>query len=240
MFELEDHHWWFVGRLMMTQGFLKKYALPRTGKRPRLLDIGCGTGRFLSERLHDCRALGIDLYRQPLELSRRRGLTQILQADAVRLPFRSETFDILTAFDLIEHLPDDRQFVAEARRVLRPGGFLIATVPAHPILWTGHDVSLHHRRRYRREAFQTLFPDDAWEPIRLTPAFFMIFGPALTIRLLRRLLAAGGPQRADTWAVPHCLNRLLIQVHRLEAAWLKRFDLPVGVSLLLLVRKRPE
>jgi SAM-dependent methyltransferase len=239
MFELEDHHWWFRSRLMMTEGWLQEYLLPHyPARRPKLLDLGCGTGLFLQRRGADCEAYGIDLSPEALSYCRERQLRPVALADALRLPIRDAQFDLVTAFDLIEHVDDDHDLVREIWRVLRPGGCLLATVPAHPILWTGHDVSLHHRRRYTRRAFEALFPAGQWERVRMTASFTMVFPLAALVRLTRHLLATRRPPRSDTAYMPEGMNRLLIGLHRWEAAWLRRHDLPIGISFMTLRRKR--
>lgn len=240
MYELEDHHWWFQGRLMMTEGLLEEYILPAFApRRPKLLDLGCGTGLFLQRRRADCEAYGIDLSPQALGYCRRRGIRTVALADATTLPLKDESFDIVTAFDLIEHLADDHALVREIRRVLRPGGFLLTTVPAHPLLWTGHDVSLHHHRRYVRRTFEALFAAGEWETVRMTASFSLIFPPAALIRFARHVMGNGGDHQphSDTQPAPEWLNRLMIELHRLEAKWLRRHDLPVGISLMSIRRK---
>jgi SAM-dependent methyltransferase len=241
MYELEDRHWWFQSRLLMIEGLMRRHVAPALdGRRPRLLDLGCGTGMFLSRRAGDAQAFGLDFSRQALGFCHARGLDRVAQGDAARLPFADGSFDVVTAFDLIEHVREDGALIAEILRVLRPGGMLLATVPAHPILWSGHDVSLHHHRRYRRRQFEALFDPARWETIRMTAGFTLIFPPALLIRLSRRLTAARRPPSSDTRPAPEWLNRLLIGLHRIEAGWMERHDLPIGISLMTIRRKRED
>jgi SAM-dependent methyltransferase len=238
MYELEDHHWWFQGRLRMVEGMYRRSIAPQLATScPRLLDLGCGTGLFLQRRAGDSHALGVDASPEALRYCQRRGTLDVVRVDAAHLPFANASMDVVTAFDLTEHVSDDRALVEEIRRVLKPGGFLLATVPAHPVLWTGHDVSLHHRRRYRRCAFESLFPSGRWHTERMTAAFFLIFPLALLIRLGRRLAQPGHPARSDTGPAPAWLNALLGRLHAVEAAWLARYNLPVGVSFITIRRK---
>ena len=238
MFELEDRHWWFQSRLLMIERLLRDAVEPACPSPPRLLDLGCGTGMFLDRRRKaGAQVFGTDISGEALRFSRRRGLDRLARSDATRIPYADTSFDIVTAFDLIEHVKDDRALVAEARRVLRPGGFLVATVPAHPFLWSSHDVSLHHHRRYRRAQFEGLFAGGGWQTVRMTASFAMILPPAALIRLSRRLRRTRRPPHSDAYAVPDWLNRMLIGLHRAEAAWLARWDLPAGVSLLTIRRR---
>jgi SAM-dependent methyltransferase len=237
MFEVEDRHWWFQSRLLMIEALFARHILSGFGGRaPDLLDLGCGTGLFLSRRAADCHGVGADFSRQALVFCASRGLRRVAQADAARLPFSDASFDVVTAFDLIEHVADDRALIAEAWRVLRPGGFLLATVPAHPVMWSGHDVSLHHYRRYRRGQFEALFAGSGWQPVRTTYGFTLIFPAALIIRVARRVFGKNRPQ-SDTSPVSGWINKILITIHRAETGLLSRINLPAGVSLFTIQMK---
>ena len=240
MYDLEDRHWWFQSRLMMTEGLLDEYILPDfRPMRPRLLDLGCGTGLFLERRGADAVAFGLDFSREALSFCRSRKIESVLLGDAAHLPIKDAAFDVVTAFDLIEHVPNDRALIREIWRILRPGGYLLATVPAHPVLWTGHDVSLHHRRRYRRRTFESLFEPARWSTVRMTASFALIFPPAALIRGFRRLISGKAiAPHSDTHPTADWLNRTMIALHRMEVAWLRRHDLPVGISFLTIRRKR--
>src|SRR6185295_11545414 len=97
-----------------------------------------------------------------------------------------------------------------------PGGLLLASVPAHPMLWTGHDVSLHHHRRYRKAEFNTLFAPREWQIVRMTASFFLIFPLAAAIRLGRHFLSPNAVAQSDTRPVPEWMNRTLIGLHAAE------------------------
>ncbi len=238
MFELEDHHWWFQGRLAVVTRLLERYA-PGSAEGPaRLLDLGCGTGMFLTRQGDGRLGFGLDVSLRALGYTRRRGLKRLVCGDSQALPFKGDCFDIVTAFDTIEHVEADAQMIGEAHRVLRPGGLLLATVPAHPALWSGHDVALHHKRRYRRREFERLFDPRRWIDRRTTYTFAAIAPAAAVIRSLRRRFPRPGGDMADTHPTAPWLNRTLLAWHRAEAAWLARFDLPFGLSILTLREKK--
>ncbi|MEN6627207.1 MAG: methyltransferase domain-containing protein [Candidatus Sumerlaeia bacterium] len=237
MFELEDRHWWFQSRLMMTENLLRREILPHFGgRKPRILDLGCGTGMFLKRRQAEGDAIGTDIAPEALAFCRGRGLAQLIRADAVSIPLADASVDIVTAFDLIEHVADDHALIAEVRRVLKPGGFLMATVPAHPLLWSTHDVSLHHKRRYTMHEFRALF-HQGWQKVRLTPCFSLILPIAAAVRLSRNLRHARRPPHSDAIVVPEWLNNLLINVHKIESWWIARHNMPPGVTILTIQRK---
>jgi SAM-dependent methyltransferase len=201
--------------------------------------MGCGTGMFLERQGETRRTFGLDFSREALAFTRRRGLNRLVCGDSQRLPFRNACFDIVTAFDLIEHVDRDNDLVTEVHRILRPGGILLSTVPVHPALWSEHDVALHHKRRYRRRQFENLFDHASWETLRSTYTFASIAPPAAAVRMLRRVLPrSNGDATADTNLTPAWLNQTLIAWHGLENAWIERFNSPLGLSLLAVNRKR--
>src|SRR5207302_6326792 len=146
MYRLEDSYWWFVGRHNLVLGFLR--AKYRGRKDLTILDIGCGTGA-MSQKLRPLGSVvSADFSPLALQFSRKRGLDRLCASDAVRLPFRDQSFDLVVALDTLEHISDDQAALCEFQRVLKSGGRVIATVPAYQSLWSQHDVALMHFRRY--------------------------------------------------------------------------------------------
>src|SRR5579872_1235395 len=140
MYCLEDSYWWFVGRHDLALTFLRS-AYPGRNDLT-ILDIGCGTGA-MSEKLAAYGAVvSADFSPLALAFSRRRHLDRLCAADAMRLPFRDGAFDVIVALDILEHVSDDAAALREFYRVLKPGGRVIATVPAYQSLWSAHDVAL--------------------------------------------------------------------------------------------------
>lgn len=242
MFDLEDRHWWFQSRLRLVGRILRAEQPAREDGRPlRLLDLGCGTGMFLEREGADRMTVGLDLSRRALSFTRRRGIERLACGDSQAIPLASGAFDVVTAFDLIEHVDSDASLVSEVHRVLRPGGILLATVPAHPMLWGAHDRALHHKRRYVWRQFDALFAPDLWISRRMTYSFAAIFPIAFVVRMLHRLVPERGQPRADTHMTNELLNRLLIGWHnRVETPWIERFGSPLGLSLLTVRKKREE
>src|SRR5688572_18311517 len=160
MHDLETHYWWFVGRRAIIATLLREVIKKITARREsvtdlRLLDLGCGTGANLSMLRDASRAGGwvtaLEFSPHALQFARDHlGADQIslTQADALHLPFADGSFDVVTMFDVLEHLSDDSRALNEVHRVLRPGGALVLSVPAYQKLWSAHDEALHHFRRY--------------------------------------------------------------------------------------------
>ncbi len=232
MFDLEDHHWWFQGRYDLTRRMLARHCPRPEGRPARLLDIGCGTGYLLEHQGEGRATFGLDFSPHALKYSRERGVERLVCGDSQVLPFASESLDMVTAFDLVEHVDGDRLLIAEVHRVLKPGGVFLSTVPAHPFLWSAHDLALHHKRRYTWGEFDKLFDPALWTKRRMTWTFALIYPIAALIRGSRKFLPRRGEPTADTNLTPAWANRLLIGLHKIENIWASRANLPFGLSIM--------
>ncbi len=237
MFSLEDSYWWFVARRELILSLVARHR-PAVA-HPVILDIGCGTGATLTGLSRSGLAVGVDASQHALGFCRRRDQHVLVRAHGESLPFATGSADIITALDLLEHIPDDAAAVREFARVLRPGGVLLITVPAVPFLWSEHDEALDHLRRYRRRELRRLLVEADLELARLSPCITFLLLPIAALRILQRLRPRrqGAPQTALI-IPPRAVNALLTRLLFLENRWLQRFNLPVGVSLLAVARKR--
>src|SRR5437016_3974452 len=121
MYALESSHWWFWGKRLTMRRLLGSRL---AGQQVRILDIGCGTGANALE-LSECGTVtASDRSLHALAFVRSRGIARVVAAEAPLLPFHSGSFDVITAYDVLEHVEDDHAFVAELARVLAPGGAL--------------------------------------------------------------------------------------------------------------------
>jgi SAM-dependent methyltransferase len=240
MYHCEDTYWWFQGRLHMILALLES-GMRRQPRPGRTLDVGCGTGLML-QKLARWRPTGIDVSLLALGYSRKRGLQNLVQGDITRLPFADGSMDLLLALDVMEHVERDDLMIREFRRVLRPGGWLMATVPAHPWLWSDHDRALHHHRRYTKGSLRKLLRHGDFRPRRLTYGISFMYYPIVAFRKLQGLWqrSAGmeqGRPKAHIIPLPGPLNKAMIGLLKVEAALLRRIDLPVGVSLMTLAQR---
>ncbi|MFQ3611571.1 MAG: class I SAM-dependent methyltransferase, partial [Fimbriimonadales bacterium] len=202
----------------------------------QILDAGCGTGAMLCDLQRLGSVVGVDLERQALMLARRRGDFPLIQARLEALPFHSERFHLITALDVLEHLPDDRPALQEIRRTLRPEGILIATVPAYGWLWSRHDVALHHYRRYTARGLKARLQETGFEVLKLSYSVSLLFVPIALFRWADRFRK--GQPSATVVPVSPALNRWLTQLQTWEARLIRRVSLPFGVSLVAVAKKR--
>lgn len=228
LYELEDRHWWFRGRRAVIWSLLRRAGLPHS---PRILDAGCGTGRNLVEFGSLGQAEGVDASDEAVAFCRRRGLDHVRAAPLDALPYDDGRFELILATDVIEHLDDDRRALAELRRVAAPGARLVLTVPAYSWLWSEHDVSMHHRRRYTLSRLQERVAAAGWQPVVRSYFFSALLPAVAAVRMVRRLVPARRG-RSDLALTPPLLGRALELPVLAEAKLIERgVRLPAGVSV---------
>jgi SAM-dependent methyltransferase len=229
---VDEQHWWYRGRRRVIRSELDKLPLPA---HSQVLDAGCGSGRTLQELEDYGEVHGIELSPEAAEVARRRGCGEVRVGRLEELPWEDATFDLVTCLDVIEHTPDDRATLRELRRVTKPGGWLLVTVPAYQALWSTHDVANHHYRRYGRAMLRSAAQDAGWRVARMTSFNSVLLAPAAAIRigLRRRLRRAGVNHDPGVRLGPTWLNYALERPLQAEAGWLARGrTLPAGLSLL--------
>jgi SAM-dependent methyltransferase len=231
--ELEERHWWFVGRRRIVLGVLDR-CVPRGPLD--VLDAGCGGGATL-ESLRDRygNAVGVELSGEAVEYARGRG-RDVMQGSIEELPFADRSLDLALALDVIEHVPDDGAALRELNRVLKPGGSLLLTVPALTMLWSQHDVANGHYRRYTAGRLRDRVRGAGFEVAFATYFNTLLFPPVLAARMLWKVR----PKKvaSDVAEVPGPVNALLAGLFSQERRLVGRVPLPVGVSALCLARKR--
>lgn len=233
MFRNEDRYWWFVSRRELVLDLVGTLNLPPSA---RLLDIGCGTGATAAALRRFGRVFGVDMSPLALECCRRRGVADLMLGKAEALPLASETVDVIVATDILEHLRDDVAALREFRRVLRPGGYAVVTVPAYQALWSEHDVALMHCRRYVEKILTERVREAGLEMVRSSYALSFLLPLALG-RLMKRKAAVGRAAEAQVPVLPERINSLLIRFQRLETALLRRVRLPWGLSVVAVIHK---
>lgn len=240
MYEVEGTHWWFAGRRRIIRGFVEEICLKLECEqmqrgRPRILDVGCGTGANLELLGQYGEAEGVDVSPDALAFCRARGLANVRQGEAEKLPYEDGAFDLVTALDVVEHLDDDAAGLREMRRVLRPGGRALLFVPAFMFLWGVQDDVSHHRRRYTLPVLKRTLRDAGYEVERATYANLSFFAPILLGRMLMR--ATGLRPASENNINVSALNGLLGRVLGAESTLLRRVNFPFGVSALCVARR---
>jgi len=236
MHALELSHWWFRGRRRILLDLLEQ-ATRSTQRVPEILDYGCGTGGNTSFYAALGSVVAIEPDRAAVRLAHARGGAQYCRCVGTSLPFRAGVFDAVLASDVLEHIEDDAAAVAEIARVIRPGGVVILTVPAHQWMFSEHDVALHHFRRYSKASIRSLLEGTGMKIRRLSYWNASLF-PLICLSRLVKAGRSSADARSDTaGAAPWWLNQTLAGVLASEAALLRRVSLPWGVSLVAMAQR---
>jgi SAM-dependent methyltransferase len=230
--ELEHTHWWFVARRGLVMDEVGRSAPPRPAA---VVEVGCGTGATLgalARAFPDAHVTGVDPVEAVLRVAASSGC-DVVRGRFEELPLASAAVDVLLALDVLEHLDDDAAGLAEAARVLRRGGVLLATVPALPSLWGPHDELNHHRRRYTRAMLQEGVSAAGLRVERLTYFNTLLLPLAWGERVLARRRRRPAPVVVPARPV----NTALRGVFALEGRLLRRVDLPIGLSLMVVAAR---
>lgn len=233
---LEAGNFWFRARNRLIVWALRSY-FPEARS---LLEIGCGTGFVLSRIATDMPSLrlsGSELYASALQFAARRVAgAEFLQMDARRMPF-AEEFDVVAAFDVLEHIPEDEDVLAAMFNAVRPGGGIIVTVPQHPALWSRQDEYAHHVRRYSLAGLKDKVESAGFVVARASSFVSLLLPLMAMTRLAKR-----GPEKTfdpmGELRLPGPVNMVLERVLAFERILIQLgVDLPLGGSLLLMAHK---
>jgi SAM-dependent methyltransferase len=236
MDEVEGSHWWFVGRRAILESFMETLIKDQSSKieDPKILDVGCGTGANLEMLAQYGTAQGVDVSDDALEFCRKKGL-DAKKGLAEELPFEDESFDVVTALDVVEHLDDDVAGLKEMHRVLKKGGKTLIFVPAFMWLWGVQDDISNHRIRYTRAQIVERLGKAGFKVERATYANWTFFAPILAGRTLMKL--TGLKPESENNVNISALNGVFGKLFGAERYWLKKFNFPLGVSIVITASK---
>lgn len=238
MAQVEDRHWWFRARREIINSLLDAMALPVDA---RILEVGSGTGGNFRMLAGHGKLFAMEMDPGAIAIARQRTGTPVTLARGEcpgDMPFPDEAFDLVCMLDVLEHLDDDREALRALRHLLRPGGSLLVTVPAYQWLWSGHDIFLHHRRRYTAARLRRVLEDSGYRVGKLSYFNTLLMPLAALTRLLANL--RGRTRPAGGSLPPAWINALLFRTFRSEKVWLGRKNFPFGVSLLAVTAPRSD
>ncbi|MGH3385645.1 MAG: class I SAM-dependent methyltransferase [Nocardioidaceae bacterium] len=222
-------YWWYRARAELLRTILQPYV----GEPARVLDVGSADGPSVDWMSGYGQRVALDI--DPSGLA-----SGGVCGSAMALPFADESFDVVAAFDVIEHCEPEAQAVDELVRVLRPGGRLLVSVPAYQWAWTQFDVDAGHHRRYTRKRLERAIAAGGMTPERVTHAFAGTLPAFAAERLMRRLQRSPQPDSATLPEVSPVVEKVLMGLCALDVRVLKRRNLPFGSSVVLAATKPAE
>ena len=234
MAELDDRHWWYRARREILSDLIRRETRLPAGAK--ILEIGCGTGHNLAMLGQFGHVDGIELDDEARALSEERLGRKVMNARLPELAGVPDThYDLIGAFDVIEHIDDDAAALASIATKLKPGGKFVMTVPAHQWMWTAHDVVNHHKRRYSRRSLKALIERSPMKLDNIGYFNSLLFPLAVAERAASKLR---GREDADVKLPPAPLNATLEAIFRAERYLVGRLPLPPGLSLFAVASAR--
>lgn len=222
---VQRSYWWYEVRASL----LRQVFYPAFSDAQRWIDVGSADGPSVQWAAAATLRVNVDINPSGLV-----GLG--VCADGRRLPFAEDAFDVLTAFDVLEHFLDEDEVLAEFRRVVRTGGLLCFAVPAYQWAWTPFDVAQGHYRRYTRPRLHAALERHDLDVVRSTHAFSAVFPFFAASRLAQRV--KGGEPDDTLPPVGRGVETVLRRLSRIDERWLTSRDLPFGSSIFALAKKR--
>lgn len=212
-----------------------RFSLNQNKKSCKILDVGCGTGKNIEAFSRFGAVWGIDSAKEALAFCKKRGFKNVTLGSIEKIPFAKESFDCVTALDVLEHV-DDSQALKEIYRVLKKSGIIIATVPAFPQLWSRWDEVLHHKRRYTQKTLKRVLQRNEFEIVKISYMHSFLFLPVLIIRAIKNLIHENH-YPSDFKLSNRIVNYLLENIANLEKFFIINARIPFGTSLIVVAEK---
>ena len=227
MAELDERHWWYCARRDVIAALIRRTVRPPSGAA--ILEIGCGTGHNFKMLGEFGRVDALELDDEARAIAEKRLRRTIMSAPLPALAGVPERhYDLVGAFDVIEHIDDDAASIASIGRLLKPGGKFVMTVPAHQWMWSAHDTVNHHKRRYSRRTLTALIEGSPLKLDRVGYFNSLLFPVAVAERLASKAMGKDG---GDLELPPAPLNTALKRTFAAERHLVGRIPLPPGLSL---------
>jgi 2-polyprenyl-3-methyl-5-hydroxy-6-metoxy-1,4-benzoquinol methylase len=247
--ELENSHWWFKARRSIFARIMETKVLVnfKPHHDVRILDIGSGAGSNIKFLRQYGKVVGIDMSDTAVKFATGRGLDVRLaslsdRGSLVREGISESSYDIITMFDVLEHIENDAESLVTTSNILKPGGILFISVPAFSFLWGLQDEVSHHYRRYTKSELKKKVEGTGLQIIQLsyfnTFLFPLVAGYRLSRKLKEKLGISVRSNSSDFDLTYGVFDRLFENIFESESAFLKRFNLPFGVSLVMVASKQ--
>lgn len=234
-YHLERSHWWFTARLKILEAKTKQ--LLKGKSNPKILNIGIATGATTTMLQKHGQVSSLEYDKDCCEFVREQCNIQVVQGSMTDLPFQTGTFDLVCAFDVVEHIEDDSTAIKELKRVLSPTGKYFLTVPAFMFLWSKHDEINHHYRRYTKTTLKSLLSKQSIPPTYLGYFNSLLFIPIALVRIVQKTLRTKETSTKksdfDGMNSSGAINGILKFIFLMEKPFLiAGLRLPFGISIM--------
>lgn len=241
LYDLEETYWWFRGHRLISFMLIEKY---REKSQNKILDVGCGTGINMTYLRKYGDVYGSDVSEEALKFCKTRGLKYVKISPAEKLDYQDNSFDIVTSFGVLCCVQDDFQALREMFRVCKPNGTILITTPAIEFLYsklkTEHDLSQHTTRRHSKKRMSKIVESAGFEIQRLTHFNMFLCPIVIAFRVLKKIIHPNIKKekaKSDMKPLPYLVNELLFSILRFEIFLIRRFNLPIGLTLICVAKK---
>jgi SAM-dependent methyltransferase len=233
--EYEQSYWWHVGRLEIIRTYMA--CASQNGPNSVILNVGCGTGGTIGMLEKFGKVDNVDTSDEAIAFAAKLGYGDVTKVDGITLPFKDGSYDLVGAFDVLEHIEDHKGALAEWKRVLKDEGAIVITVPAYQWLWSDHDVSSHHRRRYTVQSLMAVAAKVGLKPEKKSYAFSFSLPLVAGFRFAGKILDRKAEPGTSYVPVPGAINKLFTTILKAEAKMHNTVSLPAGTSVITILRK---
>ncbi len=224
----EDEHWWFCGRRSIAEAVIRSLGLPENA---HIIEIGAGTGGNIRMLEQFGAVTAVEMSDLAREIAREKTGRDFLSGHLPdNIPVAPQSCDLICLFDVLEHVAEDEASLAAIRKMLKPGGRVLLTVPAHQWLWSTHDVELHHMRRYSRTLLRERIEKAGYAIDLMSYTNAALFPVAALARLADRMRRPARPSGHAT--PPKPVNAAMKALFSAERRIVPNATLPFGISLL--------
>lgn len=236
MAERESTYWWHLGRLKIIQTYIER-ATKGARSDLKLLNVGCGTGGTIDMLEQFGLVDNVDISDDAIKFMKQHGYQRITKVNDIKLPFKDRSYDVVGAFDVLEHIDKQVEALKEWKRVLKDDGAIIITVPAYQWLWTDHDVSLHHKRRYTTKRLAGAAKKAGLKPERKSYAIVFSLPLIVGFRFLNKVRGRKADSETSYVDVPEWVNSAFTKILYGEAKLHRRMGFLGGTSVVAILRK---
>lgn len=232
MYKTEETHWWHRAKRAVVSNILN--TLGRK-KELKILDVGCGTGKNLEAFSVFGEVWGVDSAEEAIYFCKKRSQEKVIRATIDKVPLPDESWDAITLLDVLEHV-DQETALPELKRLLKPKGSLVITVPAFPSLWSQWDVILHHKKRYTISSLTQALIQHGYIVDTICYMHSYLFIPAYIIRKIKNQ-SIDVEYRSDFDHSNRVIGAVLTALFRIEQYISRLIPIPFGTSIICLAHK---
>ncbi len=235
MAQHENTYWWHIGRKRIIGTYVNR--VKKDKPEFTILNIGCGTGGTIEMLESFGSTDNVDKSDEAIRYMKKLGYKKVYKINDIKLPFKDKSYDMVGAFDVLEHIEKHVYALKEWKRVIKDDGAVVITVPAYQWLWSNHDVSLHHFRRYTSKRLIAAAKEAGLRPEKVSYAIVFSLPLIASFRLIPKVLGRNTDSESSYVDLPDWLNSMFTELLYAEARLHKSISFPAGTSVIGVFRK---